>query len=113
MARARINIDRHAESLRDGIGRDVVMGRADPACGEDVIIACAQRVYRRDDLILDIGYNTHLPQTYADGGEMIGDRADIGVLGPPGEEFVTDHQDGGGDDGGRRRAIRSIIICHG
>ena len=42
----RMVVDRHAERLGDAVGGDVVMGRADAAGGEHIIIAAAQRVQR-------------------------------------------------------------------
>ena len=39
--RARIVVDRHAERLGDAVGGDVVMGRADAAGGEHIIVGAA------------------------------------------------------------------------
>jgi hypothetical protein len=35
-------VDRDAERFRNAVGGDVVMGRADTACREDVIVAMPQ-----------------------------------------------------------------------
>ena len=79
--RARIVVDRKAERLGDCVGGDVVVGRPDAAGGEDVSVAGAQRVKRGDDLGLLVGNDADFLQVDADGGHMLGDKADILVLG--------------------------------
>ena len=103
--RARIDVDRHAERLGDAVGGDVVVGRADAAGGEDVGVAVAQRVERRDDLVFLVGHDAHLPQVDAERGQIFGDVADVLVLGAPGQDLVADHQERGGDDLFRTRRI--------
>ena len=93
---ARIMVDRDAEGRGHRIGGDVVMGRADAAGGEDVGVAGAQRIQRRDDLLVDIGDDADLAQVDADIGQVLGDVADILVLGPARQDLVADHQDRGG-----------------
>ena len=95
---ALVDIDRHAEGLGDRVGGDVVVGRADAAGGEDVGVAGAERVHRRDDLGLDVGHHAHLAEVDADIGQVLGDVADVLVLGAPGQDLVADDEDGGGDD---------------
>ena len=97
--RARIDVDRHAERLGDRVRRDVVMRRPDAAGGEHIGVAAAQRVERRDDLVLLVRHHPHLLQVDADIGEVLGDVADVLVLGAPGQDLVADDEDGGGDDG--------------
>ena len=89
---------RHAEGLGDAVGGDVVMGRADAAGGEHIGVARAQGVERGDDLRLLVGNDAHLLEVDADIGEVLGDVADVLVLGPAGEDLVADHQKRGGDD---------------
>ena len=96
--RLRVEVDRHAERLGDAIGGDVVVGRADAAGGEDIGVGRAQRVERGDDRGLVVGDHPHFLEVDADRGEVFGDVADVLVLGPAGQDFVADHQDGGGDD---------------
>ncbi len=108
-ARSRIDIDWNAERLGHAIGGDVVMGRADAAGGEDIGIAVAERVERRDDLLLDIGHDADLAHVDTDIGQIFGDVADVLVLGPSGQDFVADDQDGGGDDVG----FRAARVVHG
>ena len=96
--RPRIDVDRHAEGLGDGIRRDVVVGRADAARGEDVVVAGAERVERGDDVVLDVGDDPDLAEIDADIGQVLGDIADVLVLGPAGENLVADHQDRRRDD---------------
>ena len=73
------------------------MGRADPAGREHVSVALAQRVQRHDDLVLLVGDDAHFLEIDADRGEILGDEADVLVLGAAGQDFVADHQHGGGD----------------
>ena len=95
---ARIVVDRHAERLGDGVGGDVVVGRADAAGGEHVVVAAAQRVERGDDLRLVVGDDAHLLEIDADHGQVLGDVADVLVLGAAGQDLVADDQNRGGDD---------------
>ena len=95
---ARVFVDRDAEGLGDGVGGDVVVGRPDAAGGEDVGVARAQRVERRDDLGLDVGHDARLAQIDADIGQILRDIADVAVLGPSRQDFVADDQDRRGDD---------------
>ncbi len=82
------------------------MGRADAAGGEDVGIAVAQRVDRRDDILLDVGHDPDFPDVDADVGQIFGDVADILVFRPPGEDFVADDQNRGRDGDVRLRTLR-------
>ena len=94
------------KALAMAVGGDVVVGRADAAGGEDVVVAAAQRVHGIDDLGLLVGDDAHLLQLDADGGQMVGDVADVLVLGAAREDLVADHQQRRGDDaaaGGPRR----------
>jgi hypothetical protein len=97
-AGARVDVDRDAERLRHTVCSDVVVGRADAAGGEDVGVTMAQCVERGDDLLLDIGNHPDLPHVDADIGQILGDIADVLVLGAPGQDFIADHQNGGGND---------------
>ena len=96
----RVRTDCHAERLGDGVGGDVVVGRADAAGGEHVSVARAQRVERRDDVGLLVGDDADFLEIDADIGEVFGDIADVLVLGPAREDFVADDEDRGGDDAG-------------
>ena len=48
---------------------------------------------RRDDLVLDIRYDADLARLNADVGAVLGDPADVLVLGAAREDLVADHQD--------------------
>jgi hypothetical protein len=96
--RARVMLDGNAERLGDAIGGDVVMGRADATGGEDIGIARPQRVERGDDLRLFVGDDAHFLEIDADVGEILGDVADVLVLGAAGQNLVADDKQGGGDD---------------
>ena len=98
--RAVVDRDPHAERLGDAVGGDVVMRRADAAGGEEIGVARAHRVQRRDDLRLDVGNDAHLAQVDADAGQVLGDEADVLVLGPPRQDLIADDKQRGGDDFG-------------
>src|ERR1700730_14990358 len=91
-------IDADAEPLGDAVGGDVVMGRPDAAGGEDVGVAMAQRIQRRDDVGLVVGHDAHLLEIDPDIGQVFRDKSDVLVLGPPGQDLVADHQNSRGDD---------------
>src|SRR6185312_251934 len=91
---------RHAEGLRNRIGGDVVMRRADAAGGEDVGVAGANGIYRGGDFVFLVGDDAHLFQVDPDRRHDIGEVADVLVLGAAGEDFVADDQHGGGNDFG-------------
>ena len=48
------------KALGDRVGGDVVVGRADAARGEDMVVAGAQRVDGGDDLVGDVGHDPGL-----------------------------------------------------
>ena len=52
-----------------------------------------QRVERRDDRRLVVGDDPHLLEVDADIGQILGDIADVLVLGAPGQDFVADDQE--------------------
>ncbi len=96
---ARVLDDGNAERLADGVRGDVVVRRPDAPRGEHVGVAVTQRLERFDDLVLDVRHDSHFAQIDADLGEVVGDVADILVLGPPGQDFVADDKDGSGHIG--------------
>ena len=98
--RPRVEADRDPEGLGDAVRRDVVVGRADAAGGEQIGVALAQGVDRGDDLGLDVRHDPDLPQVDPDTGQVLGDVADVLVLGAPGQDLVADDEEGGGDGGG-------------
>ena len=57
----------------------------------------AQRIERRDDFGVLVRHHPHFLQVDADVGQVLGDIADVLVLGAPGQDLVADHQDGGGN----------------
>ena len=102
----RILVDRDAERARDRVGGDVVVGRPDASGRDHVVVTRSQRVERRDDLVLDVGDDARLPNVDADLRQIFGDIAEVAVLGAAGEDFVADHEHGGGY--GRRFVHRQV-----
>ena len=72
--------------------RNIVVRRADSAGGEHISVAVTQRIDRRDDLAFDIGHDAHLTELYPDGREIIGDEADVFILGATRQDFVADNE---------------------
>ena len=96
--RLRMIVDRNAERLGDGVGGDVVVRRPDAAGGENVSVACAQRIERGDDFRLFVRHDADFLEVDADGRQILGDKADILVLGAAGENLIADDQKSGRDD---------------
>ncbi len=71
----------HAECLRHGVRRDVVMGRANPARSEDIGVFRPERIERLDDRILLVGDDADFLEIDAGNRQEIGEMADILVLG--------------------------------
>jgi hypothetical protein len=107
-ARPGMDDDGPAERRGDGIDGDVVMGRADPAGGEQIIVLGAERVHRRRDPFDHVGDHPDLVQPDALEVEPAADLGDIAVLGPARQDLVADHQQGGGPDafGGQGAGLR-------
>src|SRR6266478_3459030 len=91
-------IDADAERLRNAVGGNVVMGRPNTAGGKDVGIAAAQGVQCRDDFGFLVGYDAYLLEVDPDIGQVFRDKADVLVLGPPGQDLVSNHQNSRRDD---------------
>ena len=98
--RTRVGMDDHPDAERPGnrVDGDVVVRRADPAGGEDIVVARAHRVQRVDDLVLDVGDDAHFTQANPLHIEPGRDLRDILVLRAARENLVADHQHGGGPD---------------
>src|SRR5205823_12795723 len=58
-------------------------------------VAAAQRIQRIDDLILLIGDDAHFLQVDADIRQILGDVANVLVLGASGQDLIADDEDGG------------------
>ncbi len=93
-----------AERLGDRFRRDVVMGRADPAGGEDIVVLRPHGVDGIDDLVLNVGHHARFGE--ADAGLVVqlgGDIGEVGVLNATGQDFVAD------DDQCRRN---NLLFAH-
>ena len=106
--RARLGMDdhRHAERRGDRVDGDVVVGRADAAGGEQIIVRGAQRVDRLGDPLLDVGHHAHFGQPDALDVQPARDLGDVLVLGAAREDLVADHDQRGGPDAWFPRAMR-------
>jgi hypothetical protein len=60
---------------------------------KEIIIACAKRIDRCNDLGRDIGNDPRLAQIIPDFGEITGDIADILLLRAPGKYLVADDEE--------------------
>ena len=78
------------------------MGRPDAPGREDVVVAGAGLVDRRDDVGLDVGDDAGLAQPDAERRQLLGEKAEIHVLGAARQDLVADDQDGRGEAARRR-----------
>ena len=106
-------IDGHAEGLGHGIRCDIVMRRADAAGGEDIGVTASERIHCRHDVVLDIRNNAGFLEIDAERGEIIGEEAQVLVLGAAREDFIADEENGGG----RRVSVHGAALdcddlCH-
>ena len=97
-ARLRMNNDINPKRLGNRIDGDVIMRRANPASGEQIVIAHPQRIDRADNLILNIGHDAHFAQTNALNIKPQRNLGDIFILCPARQNFIADDCDGGGID---------------
>ena len=99
---AGFGMDDHPDAKRNRhcVNRDIVMRRANAAGGEQIIVACAQGIHGLDNRILYIGHHANLCQPYALDIQPKGDLRNILVLRPAGQDFIADHDKGGGPDAG-------------
>ena len=100
------SLNRDAKRPRDRVGGDVVVSGADASGRNHIIVAPPKGVESHDDVVLDIGDHPRFPNVDADFRQIFGDIAEVAVLGPPRENLVADHQDGGGYS--RRFAHRPV-----
>ena len=100
----------HGQAERPGhrVDGDVVVGRADAAGGEQVVVRGPERVDRLDDALLDVGHHAHFGEADALDLQPARDLGDVLVVGAAGEDLVADHDQRGGPDavGGRACARR-------
>src|SRR4028118_2065708 len=97
-AGARLGVDAGGPGERGGdrIDGDVVVRRADPAGGEQIVVGGAQRIDRYGDRLLVVGHNAHFGKADALPIEPGGDLRDIAVGGPSRENLVADYHQRGG-----------------
>ena len=92
-----IDIDLDPEGHGDGVGGDIVMGRADAAGSKYVSILLAERVHRGGDLGLAIGHDPDLAQRNSDPRQIGGDVGDVLVLGAARQDLLANHEERGRD----------------
>ncbi len=85
----RVDFDFDAQRLGDRIHGDIVVGRTDPAGGEQVIVAGAQGVDRLDDRGGLIADDADFPQPNALHAEPAGDLGNILVMGAARQDLVA------------------------
>ena len=79
-----------AERLGDAGRGDVVVGRADAAGGEDVVVLRPAGVDRLDDVGLGIRHDAHLAHLDAGLVQRLGEEGEVRVLGAAGQDLVAD-----------------------
>jgi hypothetical protein len=78
--RARIAVDRHTERLGHAVGRDVTVGRSDPAGGEDIAVAMPERIECVDNRSLLVADHPHFLEIDAHCRQIFRDIADVLIL---------------------------------
>src|SRR5438034_11752689 len=89
MASAR-DVDRHPKRLGDAVGGDVIMGRPDPAGGENIGPAMPERIECVDDRSLLVAEHPHFLEIDAERRQIFRNIADVLVLGAAGQDLATD-----------------------
>ncbi len=95
-----IRVHHHLAAQRggNGIHGDVIMGGADAAGGEQIIIAHSQRVHRFRNSSHVIGHHPHFLQADALHAQPFRQIGQVRILGAARQDFIADHQQGGGVD---------------
>ncbi len=93
------DVDAHPERRGHAVGGDVVVGRADAAGGEDVVVGGAQLVDRGHDRGLPVADHPDLAQVDPDAGERGRQHLDVRLPGAAGEDLVTDDEECSGGVG--------------
>ena len=94
IARVVADMKRKAEGGGNRIGGDVVMGRPDPARGEDVVIARPKRVQRSHDGILHVRHDPRLFQVDTLGRKLPRKVMHVRVAGAARKDLVPDDENG-------------------
>ena len=87
----RMDDHRNPERGCDRLDSDVVMGRADAAGREQIIMLRAKRVDGLDDRTGLVGYHSDFRKPDSLLVQPGRDLRDVAILGPSGEDFVADH----------------------
>ena len=82
--------DAYAKRSRDGVCRDIVMGRADATGGEDVSVLGPQLIDGCHDLFLHIGDGARLAHGNAEGLKILRDLLQVDVARAAGEKLIPD-----------------------
>ena len=90
---ARIDVDRDAEGRGDAIGGDVVVRRTDAAGGEEIGVGVRRALTAATMRSASSGTMRTSLRSMPTARAVIGDRADVLVLGAPGQDLVADDED--------------------
>ena len=90
-----VQLERHAERLRDALGRDVVVRRADAARREYVGELAARFVHVADDRRRLVAHDAALGEANAELRELEAEELQIRVLRFAGQDLVADDEDAG------------------
>lgn len=91
--------DRHTERFGNALGRDVIMGRTNPARGEHHVSTGFKITDSSDDTVLLIRNNANFDQREPAGVQCFGKVMRIAVLGAAREELITNQKARCGGDG--------------
>jgi hypothetical protein len=100
---------RYSERLGHRIDRDVIVGRADPAGSEAIVIGPAKDLDCFDNPLLNVRNHANFGQPDALRVEPGRDLRDILVLGAAGQDFVADYGKPGGPNPGQNPRLHSTF----
>ena len=103
--RARFGMDDNRDAQRFGhcVHGDIVMGGADAAGGEQVVVGFAKGIYRLCDAGDHIGHHAHFSEADPLHLQPAGHLGDVLVMRTAGEDLVPDHHERGGIDACRHQ----------
>ena len=110
--RPRVMSDGNLKGPGHRIGCNVIMGRANAARGEHIGVARPQGIQRGNNIALVIGNTARFPEVNAQAHEIVGNEAQILVLGAPGQDFIANQQYGCGRNRCHDYLGQWLDICH-
>ena len=104
--------NRHLKCLGHGVGRNIIMGGANAACGEHIGVARPQGIHGGNNIIFVIGHAARFLEINAKAHQIIRDEPQVLVLGAPGQYFIANQQYGSSGSRCHHNLNQQLDICH-